>query len=153
MQRSALSAFLLLLTALSAVNPASAETKVADTIKYRQAVMDSLAAHVEALSMMAFNKVEKTEFYQDHADALANGTAELKLLFPAGSGQGDTHALPAIWENADDFSAATAKAEDAFASLRDAVAGGDNKAVMTAFAAAGKACKGCHEKYREEHDD
>ena len=153
MHRSLLIAFLLLLASIFIANPANAETKVSDTIKYRHAVMESLAAHIEALSLMAFNKVPASEFYQRHAEALANGTAEIKNLFPEGSGQGDTHALPAIWESSEDFNAAAEKAADAFASLRDAVAGGDNKAIMGAFAAAGKSCKGCHEKYREEHDD
>jgi cytochrome c556 len=153
MQRSFLTALTVLLTVLLAVNVAGAETSTENAIKYRQAVMGSLAAHAETLSLMAFNKVEQNEFYQSHADALANGTAELKFLFPEGSGQGDTHALPEIWENPEDFSATRLKAEEAFAALREAVAGGNNKAIRSAFAAAGKTCKGCHEKYREEHDD
>lgn len=152
MQRSILSAFTALLTALVTLNIASAEPAAENAIKYRHAVMESMAGHIEALSLMAFNKVEPNEFYQSHANALANGTAELKFLFPEGSGQGETHALPAIWENPDDFNAARLKAEQAFATLRDSVASGDSKAIMSAFAAAGKSCKGCHEKYREEHD-
>ena len=152
MQRSAPSALIVLLTVFLAVNIAGAETSVENAIKYRQAVMGSMAAHAETLSLMVFNKVEPNEFYQSHADALANGTAELKFLFPEGSGQGDTDALPEIWENPEDFSAARLKSEKAFAALREAVASGDSKAVMSAFAAAGKSCKGCHEKYREEHD-
>ncbi len=152
MQRSAPSALLVLLTVFLAVNIAGAETSVENAIKYRQAVMGSMAAHAETLSLMVFNKVEPNEFYQSHADALANGTAELKFLFPEGSGQGDTDALPEIWENPEDFSAARLKSEEAFAALREAVASGDREAAMSAFAAAGKSCKGCHEKYREEHD-
>jgi cytochrome c556 len=137
---------------LGATNIANAETSAENAIKYRQAVMKSMAAHIEVLSMMAFNKVAVNEFYQSHADALANATTELKFLFPAGSGQGETEALPAIWQNPDDFNAARSDAEQAFAALRDAVAGGDGKAITGAFAAAGKSCKGCHEKFREEHD-
>jgi cytochrome c556 len=153
MQRFVPSASIFLMTALMLANPASAEPKPADVIKYRHAVMESMAANIEALSLIAFNKVDTTALYQSHADALASGTAEIKNLFPAGTGEGDTHALPAIWESPDDFMAGAATAEDAFAKLRDAVAGGDNKAIMGAFAAAGKTCKGCHEKYREEDDD
>ena len=153
MQRLPLIVFTALLTTLLTVNIAGAETSVENSIKYRQAVMGSMAAHIEVLSMMAFNKVEPNEFYQGHAEALANATAELKYLFPDGSGQGETEALAAIWENPDEFDAARSKAEQAFAALRDAVASGDSKAVVGAFAAAGKSCKGCHEKYREEHDD
>ena len=152
MQRSFLTALTVVLTVPLAMNIAGAETSTENAIKYRQAVMESMAAHAETLSLMAFNKVEPNEFYQSHADALANGTAELKFLFPEGSGQGDTHALPEIWQNPEDFSAARMKSEEAFAALREAVASGDNEAIRSAFAAAGKTCKGCHEKYREEHD-
>ena len=155
MQRPVLTSLALCATTVLLATAATAETKVTDTVKYRKAVMESLAGHVEALSLMAFNKVEPTEFYQSHAEALANGTAEIKNLFPAGSGQdaAETHALAAIWESPDDFSTKAAESADAFAALRDAIAGGDNKAIVGAFAAAGKSCKGCHEKYREEHDD
>jgi len=152
MQRSPLVVFTALLTTLVALNIASAESTAEDHIKYRQALMESMAGHIEVLSYMAFNKIEKNEFYQSHADALASATAELEFLFPEGSGQGETEALPAIWENPDDFNTARLNAEQAFAALRDAVASGDSKAVVGAFAAAGKSCKGCHEDYREEHE-
>lgn len=152
MQRSVLSALTILMTGFFAVTIANAETSAENAIKYRHAAMESMAGHIEILSLMVFNKVEPNDFYQHHADALATGTAELKMLFPEGSGQGETEALPAIWEDPDDFAAAVTKTEQAFATLRDAVAGGDNEAIMSAFAAAGKSCKGCHEKYRKDDD-
>ena len=152
MQRPPLVFLTALLATLVAVNIARAETSAENQIKYRQAVMGSMAAHIEVLSMMAFNKIAPNDFYQSHADALASATAELEFLFPEGSGQGETEALPAIWENPDDFNTARLNAEQAFAALRDAVASGDSKAVVGAFAAAGKSCKGCHEDYREEHE-
>ena len=152
MQRLPLVVFTAILTTLVAVNIGSAEPTAEDQIKYRQALMKSMAGHIEILSYMAFNTIEKNEFYQSHADALASATAELKWVFPEGSGEGETDALPAIWENPDDFNAARSKAKQAFAGLRDAVAGDDATAVIGAFSAAGKSCKGCHEVYRLEHE-
>jgi cytochrome c556 len=152
MHRQIVSALAALLVALSLWTPAGAETKPEDAIKYRHAVMTGMAAHIEALSMIALGMVDHPDHLQNHAEALANAGAELSVLFPSGSGEGDTEALPIIWEEPDKFSAAVAEAEKTTAALRDAAAGGDRKAVIDAFKAAGKACKDCHEHYREEHD-
>lgn len=141
---------LLLLLALAA--PAGAETSSENAIKYRHAVMEAMAGHTSAFSMIAFGMVDHPEFLQSHANALADAGAQLTMLFPEGSGEGETHALPAIWEEPEKFGAAVAKAEKATAELRDAAASGDRKSIVSAFKALGQSCKGCHESYREEDD-
>ena len=119
--------------------------------KYREAVMDVLKGHIAAISMVAFNQVEDTGYQQMHADGLAAATAELGKIFPPDSGH-DSHALPAIWEQPDEFAAAVTEAEAATAGLREAIAGGDRRAVAQAFKRTGDACKGCHESFRAEDD-
>jgi cytochrome c556 len=151
MQRAWICALAALIT-INFFNVASAETTAVNSIKYRHAVMESLGNHIEALSMMAFNKVDKNEYFVAHAEALAKGTAEIKTLFPAGSGDGETEALPAVWDDPEQFAEAAQKAEDAFAALLAAVKAGDGKSINGAFATAGKSCKGCHETFRAEHD-
>jgi cytochrome c556 len=133
--------------------PAGAETTAKNAIKYRHAVMEAMAGHTAAFSMIAFGMVDQPEFLQSHANALADAGTQLKALFPDGSGDGDTEALPAIWDEPEKFSAAITKAEKATSDLRDAAASGDKKAIVGAFKALGKSCKGCHESFREEHDD
>jgi cytochrome c556 len=68
-------------------------------------------------------------------------------LFPPDSKTGDTHALPAIWDNMDDVKARFAKlgkdAEVALVSVKDE---GSFKAIMPDFFK--NNCRGCHEKYR-----
>ena len=152
MQRSIVSAITVLLISLSFSITAGAETTPENAIKYRQAVMGAMAGHTGAFSMIAFGMVDHPEYLQSHANALADAGAQLKILFPEGSGEGDTHALPAIWEEPEEFSAAAAEAERATAELRGAAASGDRKTITQAFKAVGLACKGCHENYREEHD-
>ena len=98
--------------------PAFAET-TADWSKYRHAVMDAMKGHIAAVAMVSFGQVEDTGHLQDHADGLAKAAAELKSLFPAGSGEG-SHALPAIWSEPDKFAAAVTAAEKGTAALRDA---------------------------------
>ena len=131
---------------------AGAETTGENWIKYRHAVMSSMAGHAEALAMLSFGQVDKPEFAASHASALANAAAELPVLFPTGSGEGETEALPLIWEDRAKFDEAVEEAVNATAALNEAVAGGDKKAVAGAFKTVGAACKGCHENFRAEHD-
>jgi cytochrome c556 len=152
MQRLFTSTLPTLLLLLALAVPAGAETSSENAIKYRHAVMEAMAGHTSAFSMIAFGMVDHPEFLQSHANALADAGAQLTMLFPEGSGEGETHALPAIWEEPEKFSAAVAKAEKATAELRDAAASGDRKAIVSAFKALGQSCKGCHESYREEDD-
>lgn len=152
MQRSVAVAILAVLCLTGLSIPAGAETTPENSIKYRKAVMDAMAGHTSAFSMIAFGMVDQPEFLEGHANALADAGAQLSILFPEGSGEGDTHALPEIWDDADKFSEAVAKGEKASADLRAAAASGDKKAIVGAFKALGQSCKGCHESYREEDD-
>lgn len=137
---------------LAIQSPAQAESNIENITKYRHAVMELLAGHMSALALIAQGKVDQGAFTESHAAAIASATAEIGALFPEGSGGEETHALPAIWENPDDFANAVAKAREAGSALGDAAASSDPNALMPAFAAVGKTCKGCHEDYREEHD-
>ena len=141
-----------LFLSLGTYGTAVAEPTMEDIAKYRHSVMEVLAGHMSALAMIVQGKVDQGEFTSSHAAAIASATAELSALFPAGSAGEDSHALPAIWENPQEFKSAVDSARDAGAALGEAAASGERKDVMKAFAAMGKSCKGCHEKYREEHD-
>jgi cytochrome c556 len=152
MQRLFASVIPALFLSLGLSSPVGAETTAENAIKYRHAVMDAMAGHTGAFSMIAFGMVDHPEYLQSHANALADAGAQLKVLFPQGSGDGETHALPAIWEEPEKFEAAVAKAEKATAELRDAAASGDRKIIVGAFKALGESCKGCHERYREDDD-
>ena len=124
-----------------------------DSIKYRHAVMEAMSGHVAAFNLIATNKIDGQKYLQAHADAVANMSDELDILFPKGSGDGDTEALPAIWDDSEKFSTAIAKMQETAGALREATRSGDRKVVMGAFSAAGKACKGCHEKFRAEDEN
>lgn len=123
-----------------------------DAIKYRNLVMDSMAAHYGALMLLLFDKVDVKDTTQNHADALANASAEIDQLFPEISRDGETEALPVIWKDSGAFSKQVKKAQAAATDLQAAIAGGDRKATLSAAAAVGKSCKGCHESYRAEHE-
>jgi cytochrome c556 len=88
--------------------------------------------------------------HQSHFAIHVNGLVALSglvhTLFPEGSQGGD--ALPAIWENPDDFASKVNDFESAAGALKAAMdSGGD---IGAAFQQVGQACKGCHDDYREE---
>ena len=153
MQRIMATAAATLIITTCIFSSAGAATTAKDAIKYRHAVMESISGHMNAFMMIAMNKVDAPQYLQNHADAIANLSSELDILFPAGSGEGDTDALPEIWDDSENFGKAVARMQETTGALQTAVGTGDKKAIMGAFAAAGKSCKGCHEKFRAEEDE
>lgn len=139
------SAALLLTAAAQAATPD-------DAIKYRKAVMSTMAGHVGAISMIFSGKVEHQEYLLAHAEALAAAGDQLGKLFPAGSGTGKTDALPKIWEEADKFRDAAETGKRTTAALRDAIKGGDKAAIGKAMKPVFDSCKGCHDRYRKDDE-
>ena len=79
-----------------------------------------------------------------------NAAEKMPALFPPDSKTGDTHALPAIWQDTADFDARFKKfGEDATAALSTVKDDASFKATMPNIY---KNCGGCHEKYREKFD-
>ncbi len=120
--------------------------------KYRHSVMEAMKGHISALSMLAFGQIEDTGFMQAHADALVTAGAELDGIFPQDSAEG-SHALPEIWSQPEKFAAALDDYKTSSIAMQTAVQSGDRKAVAGAFKNLGNSCKGCHESFREEHDE
>jgi cytochrome c556 len=119
-------------------------------VKYRKAVMTAMGNQFGALAMVFTNRVKRPQDLQVHAAALATTATITGELFPTGSEGGE--ALPIIWEEADKFSAAAQQLVDASAALAAATESDDRGAIAKAFKTAGSACKGCHERYKEEDD-
>ena len=131
----------------------SAATAPADAIKYRKAVMEGMSAHVTAIALISFGKVEHPEYLKSHANALADLGAQAKVLFPEGTDTGNTDALPLIWKEQEQFNKLVSDLETSSARLRDAVAANDKPGATAAFKKLGEACKGCHDRYRKQDDD
>jgi cytochrome c556 len=129
-----------------------AETTAEDAKDYRISVMSSMGGHVGAISKHVRRLVDDHGFLAKHAEALANGAAELQYLFPSGSNVGDSEALPAIWEEPEEFAKAIAKAEKATAAFSEAASAGDEDAIAAAFREVGAACRDCHDRFRKDDD-
>lgn len=121
-----------------------------DAIRYRQAVMETMAGHIGAISLIFSGKVEHQEYLVSHAEALAAAGDQIGKLFPAGSVGGKSEALPLIWEDSDKFQKAAEAIKVTTAQLRDAIKGGDKAAIAKSLKPVGDSCKGCHDRYRKE---
>ena len=68
--------------------------------------------------------------------------------FPAGSGSGDTRALPAIWTDRAGFEGANGNMLTQLRALQAAANAGDQAAFGAAFQQTGATCGACHRPYR-----
>jgi cytochrome c556 len=118
--------------------------------KYRRTVMSALGSEFSAFVMVYTNKVDRPGQLQPLADALAATSATVHSLFPAGSEGGK--ALPLIWEEPGQVAEAATELNEQLDALAAAVRSDDKAEIAGAFKAAGKACKGCHQRYKEEDD-
>ncbi len=130
----------------------AAETSAEDAFKYRQYIMTALKGHAGAVSTQTRGLAGDSDYVSNHAKAIAGLGTELHTIFAEGSNVEDSEALPVIWEEPEEFAAAVAKAEEAMTALGVVADGGDMQAIGAAFMNVGKACKGCHERFRVEHD-
>ena len=114
--------------------------------EYREHVMEAKGGHMQAMVDILQQKVAHTDHLALHADAMADLADICYTLFPAGSEGGD--ALPAIWEQPDDFQTKLDAFSSAAHGLKQTIASGGD--IGPAFQQLGQACKGCHDNYRKE---
>lgn len=146
MRRIASSVAVFLVLAASVAQAATPE----DAIKYRKAVMETMAGHMVAITMIFGGRIDAQSHLSGHAEALAAAGTEITHMFPAGSDAGKTDALPLIWQEGARFQEVAETMATATAQLRDAVNADDRAAIGRAIKATGDSCKGCHDRYREK---
>jgi cytochrome c556 len=69
-------------------------------------------------------------------------------LFPAGSQQGKTAALPVIWERKADFDARATKLQQDARAAQTGIT--DQASLQSVVQRVGQNCGGCHETYRRK---
>jgi cytochrome c556 len=136
---------------LSLSAPAAADD-AANVIKYRKQVMKSTASHITNIFSVLKGETSFSGHIAANARAISANAAMMPDIFPAGSGEGDTGALPSIWQDWAKFEAAAMTLKSAADNLAAAADGGDMAAIGAAAGAVGKACGGCHESFRKKHD-
>ena len=88
----------------------------------------------------------------ERVDKIQQANHKLLDFFPPDSAETfvATEAKAEIWDDFDDFSAKQKTLATRLDSLTQAIAAKDAKGSAKAFRQVGKACKACHDKYREE---
>ena len=116
-------------------------------VQDRQATMKQIAGAMKEGSGLASGKIPWDAAKAKAAMTTVSGDAgKLHDLFPAGSDQGKTDALPKIWENKADFDkrlSALAQAATVAGEAPDAAA------FKASFGKVGASCKSCHDIYRK----
>ncbi|SIS93465.1 c-type cytochrome [Paracoccus saliphilus] len=141
--------------AVTAALPLFAHADAAeDAIEARHGYMKMLSINMGTLAGMAKGEIEYDEAAASTAGAnietLSNYT--VPALFPEGTAEGeadDSDALPAIWENPEDFARKFADLGEAATGAGDAVMGGQEN-IGPALQKLGGACKACHDDYRKK---
>ena len=140
---------LLILVALSAATVAAAHEGVKNpAVMARMNGMSAIAESVEVLGKMAKGA---TPF--DAADAgaatvsIAKHAAEAPKLFEERAEDQKSEALPAIWENFDDFTAKSLELETIALRLSTSIKSIDD--LPPALKRLGANCTSCHEVYRK----
>jgi cytochrome c556 len=136
---------------LSAGLAALAQTKPEDSIKYRRSAMYLVGANFGPLAAMAQGK---RPYDKDAAIKHANIVAYVSKLpvegFVPGTDTGDTKAKPEIWQDLDDFKAKMDKMNQETAKLSQVAQSGDFEALKAQVGETGKACKSCHDKFKNK---
>jgi len=114
-------------------------------VKYRQTVMKSLGAHMNAMSMIVVKKqIASRAQLAAHAEAVHLVSAGIVELFPVPD-KTKSSAKPEIWTRFAEFKAAAAKLERESARLSQLK---DPKAFDAQFQVVANACEECHDKFR-----
>ena len=127
------------------------QPKATGIVAVRQASMKANGDHMTAIKAILTEYPQLLSHIQFHAEVIKETLEYAPDMFPPGSDQQPTWALPVIWSDQAGFKAAAEKAEKLAEQLVDAAKGGDAKATLTAFAALGKeGCGGCHQTFRKK---
>ena len=140
-------------TTLCAALPASAQfRKPEDAIKYRQAAMTVMGAHMGRLAAMAQGRVPyDAKAAADNASVLATVSRLPFAAFGEGTDKGRTHrAKPEVWTDAPKFKEATDKLFAELGKLEAAGKSGSLDQLKAALGPVGAACKGCHDSFQAD---
>ncbi len=135
---------------MSLSQPVIAADESANVIKYRKKVMEATAHHITNIFSVLKGETSYSGHIAANARAISDSAAMMTDIFPQGSGEGNTRALPSIWQAWPKFEAAAMALKTAADDLASAARSGDMAAIGAAAGAVGKACGGCHEPFRRK---
>lgn len=141
---------LVLAVAALAAFAAVAQEKASGVVAYRQHTMRAQDEHMKAIRILLTDYPQLLKQVHVHADAIADAYDHAPAMFPKGSGQPPSRALPAVWSDEKGFVAAARKTEEMAERLAEIAQGGtaNLKAALAAFdQLQQEGCNGCHQVY------
>ena len=147
---------LLLATSVTAEEGPTPEQQAATATENRQAVFKLLGVNIGPIVGMARGAPFDAAVAERNATrmaALAPMIPELFAAMDTRSFDVDTEALPAIWENPDDFAAKAAALQEAATAFAATAAGGDQAATLGGLRNLGGTCGNCHDSYRVDDEE
>jgi cytochrome c556 len=118
--------------------------------------MDLMSAIGKKMKMVASMVKGETEFdgseISKAAAQMSEHAGKINKLFPEGSLQMHSEALPTIWTNWDRFTQLSDDLVVEAKKLSEVASSGDKRAVMMQFANTGKVCSTCHTDFRKKED-
>ncbi len=131
---------------------AHAESNPEEVVKYRQAVMKSLAAHMAASAAIVQGKVSYKDQLADHAKALEAMNRDIASLFPKGTESANSKALSEVWSNDPEFQKHAKDVQQKSSALAKTVAAGDTQNYGARLKDLQESCKSCHKDFRKKEE-
>ena len=140
-------------TVLGATTAVLAHKGATGVVKQRMTAMKSLGDSMKALSLMVTGKAPFSAAETERiATKIKSRAADITRLFPKGSIQGPSEALPNIWTDWDAFTE-HAKSLENLAGELEVSADKGKAASRVVFAKMGKTCSGCHQDFRQKKEE
>ncbi|MFA9459795.1 c-type cytochrome [Thiohalorhabdus methylotrophus] len=150
MQRK--TAALLAGTLLATGAAAHAESEAEKAVEYRESVFHVIGHNFMPMADMVKGKIDyDAEEFATRAERVAQlARMPLEGFVEGTAGVAGSEAKPGIWSNWDDFRGKLEDLQKESAKLAKVAGKGDLQAIKPQFMAVGKACKSCHDEYKEE---
>lgn len=121
-------------------------------VEYRQKALSIMQNNFAVMGDMVKGDIEfDGVIFAERANDFAALTAIPWVGFsqPGAQPGNNTDALPAIWDNWEDFVERAEQLQTDAKALQTAAATGDESKIRQAFVAAARNCKGCHDQYKD----
>ena len=129
----------------------SAESIEEKAVSYRQGVFSIMAWNIGPMVQMMKRKIPyDKEVFASNAARIATVAPMVLEGFIPDSRTDDSNAKKKIWSNMDDFKTKMKELEKTSVALAKAAETGEMANIGPAFQGLGKACKSCHDEYRDD---
>ena len=145
-------AIVLMVSGVLAVANISAHGGATGIVKQRMDAMSDMADAMKAMASVVKGKQAfDRELFIQSGELIADHSEMLLGLFPEGSIEGSSEALPAIWQQWDDFvSLNNGTKANAEKLVKMAQGGAELRPLTKQFVTLGGDCKACHKDYRKK---